>query len=97
MKNQHSKIEKLIKKETTRIKKKRPFLEKIDFVYEENKKGTYLTKLRAKTHKKTFLITEENHCPEISVKKVFNNLSRILGKKKMKRSKRMTLEMQGAA
>ncbi len=86
------KIEKIITREKESIQKKRSNVEAIELEFDQNRKGKYLTKLRAKMSNKTLYLVEENYCPEISVRKVFNNLKRLLEKKKFRKPQRLMME-----
>lgn len=75
-------IESIICLETERVKRKRPYLEEVSVSYERQSSGLFITRMRAKTKKKSFYLVEENRNPQSAVKKIFNDLNRLLNKKK---------------
>lgn len=93
----NEKIKNLVINETEKVKKKRPFLEKIDISYEQNNRGTFLSKLKAVTNNKTIFIKQESRCPESAVRKVFTNLTKLLKKRKYKRSNKLDFDFTNVA
>lgn len=95
--NLENRIGEIIEQEKEKTKKKRPFLEMIDFSYENGPKGQFLSRLRAKTREKTFILFKEHRNPEASIRKVFQNLRRLLNKNKIKKIQKMNFYFKEAS
>ncbi len=85
------KINETFEKEWNRLRDLNPSLKKISFSYKV-KHGLFLVKLKAKTSRQTFHLSGEDRIPEISIRRVFSNLSRLIGKEKTNKYKRIELD-----
>ena len=97
MSNLDLKLEGIIQDELVKIQKKRPFVENIEVSYEHNEKGIFMSKLKAKTRKKSVILSQEGRCAESAIKKLFTNLKRKLGKRAFIKPKRFIMNLEEAA
>jgi len=97
LKNIDEKIKRLVASETEKIRKRKPFLEKINITYEEYGKGYFLSKLKAKTKNKIIFVKKESRCPEVAVRKVLNVLTKRLQSKKFKKAARISFDFKETA
>jgi hypothetical protein len=97
MNNKSKKLDQLVFRETRKITRIRPNLGLISLSYSENSRGTYMTKLQTRIRRKTIILKDENRCPEISIRKIFNKLTRVLNEKKPRRHNRLVLSMKEVA
>ncbi|GAB4017250.1 MAG: hypothetical protein Fur0010_17730 [Bdellovibrio sp.] len=59
-------------------------LERIDYDYEEDHRGVFLFRLRARLKNKIFLLAARDYCPETSIRRVFRQLKKLLQKNKVR-------------
>lgn len=97
MKNIDLKLQDLIKVELEKLKKKRPFVRDVEVSYEHKENGEFLSKVTAWTERKTVNLTQKNRCAESAIRKLFNNLRRVLGKRPYVRPKRLNFNLREAA
>lgn len=89
-------MQELITEQTEKIKRKKPALSSLDLNYFELPQGTYMARLKAKVKQKTIFLKSEDRCPESSIRKLFNMLTRILNQKKSKGRIRLVFNQEEA-
>ncbi len=97
MKNLDLRLEDLIQDETTKIQKKKPFVENIEISYEHNNKGIFSSKLKAHTRNRTINLVQKNRCAESAIRKLFTTLQRQLSKRTYVKPRRFNLSLKEAA
>lgn len=94
---QNPKLEKLIEKKTQKVQRLQPHIEEVEITYKRDNCGRFLTKIKARTKKRIVSLSNANESLERSISKVFDNLNKILSKKKYKKPKRVNLSFQEAS
>ena len=92
MKKKNANIEDFVTTEIKRIKRKRPFIEDVELVYEQANRGSFISMVRAKTKNKVIVLKEESRCLKSSVRKIFTNLTRLMKKKKYNKGARHSVK-----
>lgn len=88
MGRENTHVQDIVSFEIEKARRKTPELKEVDIVYEKNIKGSFLSKLRAKTNNKVIVLIEKSRCQKKAIRKVFSRLQRVLHKrKKIKRRK----------
>lgn len=84
-------IEDFISTETERVKKKRPVLQRVEVLQTQDRRGSFYSTLMAKTRNKTITLKQVDRCQYSGIKKLFENLTRVLRRKNNKRAHKINL------
>jgi len=95
MQQEEKTIQKILNKKLRGLQKKHLHLEDLELFYERNRRGQYLTKLRAKLKGKTMLLSQTNYSLSDSLDSLFLKLENFLMKRKFRKSKRLRLNYGG--
>ena len=91
------KVKKAIDNQIIRTQKKRPHLTEIQVVSKEGPKGSFFTKLIAKSKRKTHFLKVTDFCQLTSIRKVFGSLIKKSEKKKRERQGHKPLTLIGGS
>ena len=87
-------IKRHLRRKLNSLQRRRPHIKKVDFTYEKNSQGGYITKLKAKTDKKTIHLKDEDGCLQSSISRIFNSLNRVLDRKKHRENLKLEFDLQ---
>lgn len=90
-------VKKHLRRRLDNLQRKQPNVEKVDFTYDKCSKGTYYTKLTAKTKRDQIHLKDENENLQESITRLFNSLTRVLQRKKHRKPFKVQFDLRDTA